>query len=297
MNIGYARVSTDEQHLDLQMDALRHSGCDRIFFDHGISGTRTDRPGLRDALAAIKPGDTLTVWKLDRLGRSLSHLVTTVTELDRSGIRVVSLTEAIDTRSSTGRFTFHIIAALAEFERSLIGERTRAGLVAARARGRRPGRPVLLDVEKLKWAEKLLESQSLFSVAQMLDVHHRTLRRNLKKLRLLREPSNAIYAKQPIDIAINTLRGIHLAEWSVCTRSLIGLENAVSSNLFDSSHQHRRIKYLIPDKKAFVRSTVCSPSKPTFIRLARWSTYHWRNASDIFPSFIDDYIDRVNFAA
>lgn len=141
MKIGYARVSTEEQNLDLQLLALQAAGCDAILSDRGISGSRFDRPGLHDALNAAQAGDTLVVWRLDRLGRSLSHLVDVVSDLGRHNIEFVSLTESIDTRSSTGMLMFHMIAALAEFERSLISERTRAGIAAARARGVKIGRP------------------------------------------------------------------------------------------------------------------------------------------------------------
>lgn len=141
MKIGYARVSTEEQHLDLQLLALQAAGCDTILSDHGVSGSRFDRPGLHDALSVAQAGDTLVVWRLDRLGRSLSHLVEVVSNLGRHNIEFISLTESIDTRSSTGMLMFHMIAALAEFERSLISERTRAGMAAARARGVKIGRP------------------------------------------------------------------------------------------------------------------------------------------------------------
>jgi DNA invertase Pin-like site-specific DNA recombinase len=141
MKIGYARVSTEEQCLDLQLTALKRAGCDTILSDHGASGSKFDRPGLNDALATLQPGDALVVWRLDRLGRSLSHLVEVVGDLGQQGIEFVSLTECIDTRSPTGMLMFHMIAALAEFERSLISERTRAGMAAARARGAKIGRP------------------------------------------------------------------------------------------------------------------------------------------------------------
>lgn len=180
MNIGYARVSTDEQHLDLQLSALNSAGCEVVFSDQGISGARFDRPGLRAALDALKHGDTLTVWKLDRLGRSLGSLVSLITELNQRGAQFVSLTEAVDTQSSAGRFTFHMIAALAEFERALISERTRAGMAAARERGRRFGRPVVLDHASLEHARALLADQPLESVAAELGVHKSTLRRKLR---------------------------------------------------------------------------------------------------------------------
>ncbi|WP_080418378.1 recombinase family protein [Burkholderia ubonensis] len=141
MKIGYARVSTEEQCLDLQLSALKRAGCAAILSDYGVSGSRFDRPGLREALEMAKAGDALVVWRLDRLGRSLSHLVEVVSGLGKQGIEFVSLTESIDTRSPTGMLMFHMIAALAEFERSLISERTRAGMAAARARGAKFGRP------------------------------------------------------------------------------------------------------------------------------------------------------------
>ena len=141
MKIGYARVSTEEQSLDLQLLALQAAGCDMILSDHGACGSRFDRPGLHEALSVVQAGDTLIVWRLDRLGRSLGHLVEMVGGLGKRNVEFVSLTESIDTRSPTGMLMFHLIAALAEFERSLISERTRAGMVAARVRGAKIGRP------------------------------------------------------------------------------------------------------------------------------------------------------------
>src|SRR5918997_297613 len=140
MQIGYARVSTDEQTLNLQLDALRATGCDRVFTDTA-SGAAAARPGLNDALDHCRAGDTLVVWRLDRLGRSLPHLIETVTALADRGVGFKSLTESIDTTNTGGRLIFHIFGALAEFERDLIQERTRAGLKAARARGRKGGHP------------------------------------------------------------------------------------------------------------------------------------------------------------
>ncbi len=137
--IGYARVSTGEQNLDLQLDALNNAGCSKIFTDE-LSGAKTDRPGLTEALNYLRAGDTLVVWKLDRLGRSLKDLIEHVEHLKSNGIEFKSLNESIDTASPTGKFTFHLFSALAEFERDLIRERTRAGLAAARARGRIGGR-------------------------------------------------------------------------------------------------------------------------------------------------------------
>ena len=140
MLIGYARVSTLDQNLDLQLDALRGAGCERTFFDRS-SGVRSDRPGFREALAYAREGDLIVVWKLDRLSRSLGHLVETVQELERRGIGFRSLTEAIDTSSTGGKAIFPLFAALAAVERSFIQERTRAGLAAARQRGRVGGVP------------------------------------------------------------------------------------------------------------------------------------------------------------
>lgn len=139
MKIGYARVSTGDQNLDLQRDALGAAGCDRVFEDM-VSGTSRERPGLDAAFAALHAGDTLVTWRLDRLGRSLSHLIALVAELDRRGCGLVSLTEAIDTGSASGKLLFHIMGALAEFERALISERTKAGLAARRSRGQHLGR-------------------------------------------------------------------------------------------------------------------------------------------------------------
>lgn len=141
LKIGYARVSTDVQRMDLQLDALTRAGCDRVFKDHGISGASTERPGLKQAMDLLQEGDTLIVWRLDRLGRSLVHLVEQVSALGKQGIEFRSLTESIDTSSSGGKLLFHMIAALAEFERSLISERTKAGMAAAKLRGKHVGRP------------------------------------------------------------------------------------------------------------------------------------------------------------
>ena len=133
MYIGYARVSTSDQTLDLQKDALQKADCDRIFSDTA-SGAKVERKGLDEALSYVRPGDTLVVWRLDRLGRSLKHLIETITALDNRKIGFKSITEAIDTTTSGGKLIFHIFGALAEFERDIIKERTQAGLNAARAR-------------------------------------------------------------------------------------------------------------------------------------------------------------------
>ncbi len=138
--IGYARVSTDEQSPALQFDALASAGCERIFTD-SASGAIASRPALDEAISALSPEDTLIVWKLDRLGRSLSHLIGLVSLLEKRGVAFRSLSEAIDTTTASGRLLFHVMGALAEFERALISERTRAGMAAARARGAVIGRP------------------------------------------------------------------------------------------------------------------------------------------------------------
>ncbi|MGP6444907.1 recombinase family protein [Rahnella aceris] len=156
--IGYARVSTNNQHIDLQNDALRSAGCERIF-DDVISGSENERPGLDAALAYLREGDILVVWKLDRLGRSIAHLVNTVQELSGRGVGLKVLTgqgAAIDTTTAPGKLVFGIFAALAEFERDLIRERTKAGLSAAAARGRKGGRKPVVTDEGLQKAQSLL---------------------------------------------------------------------------------------------------------------------------------------------
>lgn len=181
MLIGYARVSTLEQTLDLQQDALRAIGCERIFTDTA-SGAKTDRHGLELALNVLRAGDTLVVWRLDRLGRSLNHLIDTIGDLQKQGIGFRSLQENIDTTTSGGKLIFHIFGALAEFERDLIRERTKAGLAAARARGRIGGRPKaegLNDPNKLALAQRLLEDKTtrIEDICRLLKVSHSTLYR------------------------------------------------------------------------------------------------------------------------
>lgn len=156
MFVGYARVSTGDQKLDLQLQALERAGCSEIFSDHGLSGRIADRPGLDKALGRLDEGDTLVVWRLDRLGRSLIHLVHLVDELGKRGIHFHSLSENIDSSSSGGRLVFHMMAALAEFERGLISERTRAGMEAAREGGRQIGRRPILSNDQIKAADEAL---------------------------------------------------------------------------------------------------------------------------------------------
>lgn len=156
MRLGYARVSTDDQRLDLQTDALRNAGCEEVYSDV-TSGVTQDKEELDKALTFLRPGDTLVVWRLDRLGRSMSRLVSLINELNQQGIGFVSLVEAIDTTTATGTFFFHVTAAFAELERNLIRERTHAGLAAARARGRKGGRPRAIDQTTFELALRLHE--------------------------------------------------------------------------------------------------------------------------------------------
>ncbi|BCA63433.1 hypothetical protein HMP09_2667 [Sphingomonas sp. HMP9] len=158
MLIGYARVSTEDQHLDLQQDALRKAGCNKTF-DDKKSGANGDRPGLIAALEYARAGDQLVVWRLDRLGRSLPDLIALVRQLDDKGVQLRSVTEGIDTSTINGKLTFHLFAALAEFERALVRERTKAGLEAARARGRMGGRKHRLSPDKRRHAVELYRAK------------------------------------------------------------------------------------------------------------------------------------------
>ena len=178
MLIGYVRVSTEDQHLHLQIDALKKAGCEKFFTDE-ISGAKRERPGLSEALAFARAGDTLVVWRLDRLGRSLKDLITRIENLKQRQVEFRSLTENIDTSSSGGKFMFHVFSALAEFERDLIRERTMAGLTAARARGRLGGRPKAMAAEKIKMAASLMKdaSVSVKEICRNLKVSRTTLYR------------------------------------------------------------------------------------------------------------------------
>ena len=177
--LGYARVSTTVQDPALQHDALSAAGCWRTFTDTA-SGSKTDRPELGEVLAALRPGDTLVVWRLDRLGRSLPHLIETVRGLEARGVGFRSLQESIDTTTPGGRLVFHVFASLAEFERDLIRERTHAGLAAARARGRKGGRPTVVTPAKAKQARKMIdEGTPLAEVAAVVGVSRSTLYRQL----------------------------------------------------------------------------------------------------------------------
>jgi len=182
MQIGYARVSKEEQHLALQLDALNQAGCERIFEDT-ITGTKDERFGLTQCLDALRPGDTLVVWRLDRLGRSLRHLIDLITTLDERGIGFKSTTEQIDTTTSSGKLIFHIFGALAEFERNLIRERTIAGLAAARARGKLGGRPRKLPSDgKVHLAKTLYHQKQrpIADICKTLGISRATLYRYVK---------------------------------------------------------------------------------------------------------------------
>lgn len=177
MLVGYARVSTRDQSLLMQRDALERAGCERIF-EETASGAQAARPALSEALAYLRAGDTLTVWKLDRLGRSLRGLLDLSAELEARGVQLRSLTEGLDTGTPGGRLIFHVLAALAEMERELILERSRAGVDAARAQGRTGGRPRALNLQQRDAALRLLDSDmSPAAVARSLGVSESTIRR------------------------------------------------------------------------------------------------------------------------
>lgn len=181
MLIGYARVSTEEQTLAAQLDALQAAGCGQVFQDEGVSGAGRKRPGCDQALAALGPGDVLVVWRLDRLGRSLFHLLELLQGLGERGIGFRSLTEAIDTTTAQGRLVFHLVAAFAEYERALISERTRAGMAASRRRGQKMGRRRKLTPSQVAHARELIEGgDSVAAVARLLSVGRRTLYDALK---------------------------------------------------------------------------------------------------------------------
>src|SRR5919199_242133 len=181
MLIGYARVSTQDQTLHLQQDALEQAGCTKIFTDTA-SGSQADRVGLQEAMQYVRPGDTLVVWRLDRLGRSLTHLITTISALQERQIGFRSITENIDTTTSGGKLIFHIFGALAEFERDIIRERTKAGLLAARVRGRRGGRPETLRGNKVAMAQALYNDKhySIAEICKTLTISRATLYRYIQ---------------------------------------------------------------------------------------------------------------------
>lgn len=176
MKIGYARVSTHDQNLDLQKDALEKDGCKQVIVDK-VSGTVAERPGLKEIKTILRQGDTLVVWRLDRLGRSLKDLIEWINYLDDKKVGLKSLQESIDTSTSTGKLVFHIFGALAEFERNLIRERTQAGLAAARARGRLGGRPKALNSEDQKVVIDLYNEKKMpvKKICEMMGISKPTL--------------------------------------------------------------------------------------------------------------------------
>lgn len=183
MKIGYTRISTADQNADGQADALTAASVERIFADTG-TGSNTDRPALQDMLERLRAGDTVTVWRLDRLARSLKDLIELAAAFESRGVQLVSLTEGIDTTTTAGKLFFHIFGAIAEFERNLIIERTHAGLASARSRGRLGGRRPVLDADKMKTVKTLLRAAKkagtdpdFGSIARSVQVSERTIRR------------------------------------------------------------------------------------------------------------------------
>jgi DNA invertase Pin-like site-specific DNA recombinase len=176
MLIGYARVSTDDQHLDLQRDALKEAGCERIV-EEKASGAKAERAGLASLLNILRAGDSVVIWRLDRLGRSLKDLIQLVEQFESAGVGLRSLQEQIDTSSSGGRLVFHVFGALAEFERNLVRERTQAGLAAARARGRKGGRKKRLDNDKRALALQLYNAKqhTIPQICKMMGISKSTL--------------------------------------------------------------------------------------------------------------------------
>lgn len=181
MRVGYVRVSDDDQIADLQIDALKAAGCKKIYADHGVSGATLARQGLEDVLAALDAGDTLCVWKIDRLGRSTVHLLLLLDQLRQRGVDFVAITQGIDTTTAIGRMVYGQLAVFAEFERSQISERTKAGMEAARQRGVHIGRPRKLSEDQITQAHHIIKtgSHTTASLAQTLGVCPNTLRRAL----------------------------------------------------------------------------------------------------------------------
>ena len=200
MLIGYARISTLDQNLELQRDALTAAGCEKIFTDVASGGT-ADRVGLIDATNQLRAGDTLVVWRLDRLGRSLKHLIETVMGLQARQVGFRSLQEGIETQSSGGKLVFHLFASLAEFEREVIRERTRAGLAAARSRGRHGGRPALMDEKKTALALRMHAdpANTAADICHALGVSRATLYRSIKT------PGKPRPASKTLSQVVNTI--------------------------------------------------------------------------------------------
>ncbi|MXN79287.1 recombinase family protein [Burkholderia sp. 4701] len=181
MIVGYARVLKNEENLQLQIDALIRSGCENVFTDQGISNTNSSQPGLDSALAALRPGDTLVVWQLDRLGYSPRKLIDLIRHIDERGITFSSINESINTSSSGGLLALHLMEALAQFKHSFISERTRAGISAARAQGKKLGRKPALDAAQRTQAIQLLKKHTVNEVAARFKVHPRTVKRLTEK--------------------------------------------------------------------------------------------------------------------
>ncbi|AVX04266.1 Transposon DNA-invertase [Maritalea myrionectae] len=182
MLLGYARVSTGEQNVDLQIAALRKCGCDRIFLDEGISGKEISRPSLNQMLSVLRRDDKIIVWRLDRLSRSLSDLLGLIKELEALGAGFQSLTEQIDTSTPSGTLMFHMLGALAEFERALISERTKAGMRVAHLRGKTLGRPSSLSSAQIALAQQLTnEGQPMHKIARQFGVSRSTIYRSIAK--------------------------------------------------------------------------------------------------------------------
>lgn len=198
MLIGYARVSTDDQNTKLQIDALKRAGCKRIF-EEKASGAKADRPELAKAIAIMRTGDVLVAWKLDRLGRSLPHLIATILGLSDQGVGFRSLTENIDTTSSGGKLVFHLFGALAEFERDIIRERTKAGLAVARAQGRIGGRRRIMTAEDVKLALTLVADPTWTrdAIAARIGVSHMTVYRELKRTGVVTRSGRAPSRRRP----------------------------------------------------------------------------------------------------
>lgn len=191
MLIGYARVSTEIQNLDLQVQALTEVGCKKIFEDHGYSGSKSNRPKLKEAISSLSRGDTFVVWKLDRLGRSLGHLVEMITDFSDKGIQFKSLTENIDTTSAGGTLIFHIMAAMAQFERDLTIERTNAGLNAARKRGVLLGRRKKLNSDRSNHMIELIQAgdKTIREIAQIMQVTPRTIYNEIRRKKSSKQSS------------------------------------------------------------------------------------------------------------
>ncbi|MEM1377065.1 MAG: recombinase family protein [Pseudomonadota bacterium] len=181
--IGYARVSTEDQRLDMQLKSLEVAGCDKVFFDHGISGGKAERPGLDEALKHLVAGDMLIVYKLDRLGRSVLHLADLLARLDNQDVQFWSMTEGINTATPGGKLIYHIFAAVAEFHRDLIRENTRNGLRAARERGTKLGRPRVMGLDNILEAHRCIQQEGAthHQMAVRFGVSESTLSRNLKR--------------------------------------------------------------------------------------------------------------------